>query len=339
MAEALEFRVTAENRIKVGYTGALDEVLNIPATFIDNEDSQEYKVVSIEASAFQGCAEIKSVVLPENVTSIGESAFNGCTKLASVALPNTLTSVGANAFANTNETYTVSYNGTSEQWTAVTVDPSANIPTKESGRFDATQDLEKVIYEFLNREGVSQLAKALLTKVNTRIEERIVQEVTIDSDENHLASAKAVYNVIQKMTHLQFKTHIGPIEEVVDPQTNYIYLQRDNTEDRTWTMYVYNEVDGWIAIGDTTVNLGNYWSKDPEDIEALKLALGLTQDFDQLTTKVAQLESDVSQLKSDVNNVTSVVEGKVDPDQLVALSEEVISSAVDAAFTETSPSI
>lgn len=52
----------------------------------------------IPAGAFQGCACITSVIIPDSVTDIGDSAFNGCTGLTSVTIPDNVTSIGDETF-------------------------------------------------------------------------------------------------------------------------------------------------------------------------------------------------------------------------------------------------
>ena len=161
-------------------------------------------------------------------------------------------------------------------------------------------ELNNLVYEFLDKAGVSSLSKALLTKVNTRIQERIVNVVDENSDNTHVPSAAAVYAAISKMSHIKFKTHMGDIATVVEPNSSYIYLQRDNADDKTWMMYVYDTDLGWINIGDTEVDLSNYWSKSADDVEALKLALGFNEEVTRLETKIDQ---SVTDLKSEIKNL------------------------------------
>lgn len=200
-------------------------------------------------------------------------------------------------------------------------------------------NVEQLIYEFLDRDGVSNLSRALLTKVNSRIQERIVADVTETSDENHVPSAKAVYTAINRMTHIKFKTHTGSIDTVVEPNPSFIYLQRDDLNDSMWMMYVYDEETGWINVGDTEVDLSNYWSKKPEDIEALKLALGITAEFETLVNNINSLRTDVDSLKDRVDGIDTDLSSKVDQTQMVKLTDEEIMAAVDEAYTATTPAI
>lgn len=52
----------------------------------------------IGGSAFDGCAGVNSVVLPQNLVNIGGAAFSG-TSITSITIPETVTELGAGAFA------------------------------------------------------------------------------------------------------------------------------------------------------------------------------------------------------------------------------------------------
>lgn len=56
------------------------------------------KVVKIGDNAFDNCARLTKVVIPEGVTAIGESAFEGCVALANVEFPESLKTIAAYAF-------------------------------------------------------------------------------------------------------------------------------------------------------------------------------------------------------------------------------------------------
>ena len=56
-------------------------------------------VTMIGYQAFQACARLVSIDLPESVTSIGENAFQACDQLTSIVLPNTVKTIDKYAFA------------------------------------------------------------------------------------------------------------------------------------------------------------------------------------------------------------------------------------------------
>lgn len=188
-----------------------------------------------------------------------------------------------------------------------------------------------LIHEFLNKEGVSSLSKALLTKVNARIQERIVSNIDESSDANHVPSAAAVYAAINKMSHIKFKTHTGDISDITEPNASYIYLQRDNETDTSWMMYVYDSTEGWINIGDTQVNLSNYWSKSEDDIEALKLALGISDNISEEMTKFKE------EIREEIKNLPASMLFNEDGDFAIYLTADKNMSLVDYMFTLEKP--
>ena len=63
-----------------------------------------YGVTEIPDNAFNGCRELKSVVLPVTARRIGSHAFNGCSSLTGFVIPDSVTSIGSFAFYNTGLT-------------------------------------------------------------------------------------------------------------------------------------------------------------------------------------------------------------------------------------------
>ncbi len=57
-----------------------------------------HKVVAIADNAFDQCASIVSVEIPDTVTSIGQYAFSYCESLESVNIPDSMEEIGGNAF-------------------------------------------------------------------------------------------------------------------------------------------------------------------------------------------------------------------------------------------------
>lgn len=96
-----------------------------------------------------------------------------------------------------------------------------------------------------------------------------------------LASANSALSDLQTkvagLTHLTIETVVGSIDTVSDPKTDVLYFQKDDEADQTWEMFVWHEHEDedeshWINVGNTAVDLVNYWRKD--DIDGLKEALG-----------------------------------------------------------------
>ncbi|HBN13214.1 MAG TPA: hypothetical protein DD415_06330 [Clostridiales bacterium] len=81
---------------------ALESVtFNEAERYNGTETIKEYKLTTIGANSFDGCASLKYIEIPESVTTIGTYAFDGCTSLATVYLPASLETCNANAFRHT----------------------------------------------------------------------------------------------------------------------------------------------------------------------------------------------------------------------------------------------
>ena len=98
-----DFTVTAQNRAMVGYTGAENENLVIPAVFEDN--GTWYRVTAIGDwvfgdLAFANRSNLISVTIPDSVTTIGYGAFSDCNGISSVTIPKSVVSIGRGAFAD-----------------------------------------------------------------------------------------------------------------------------------------------------------------------------------------------------------------------------------------------
>lgn len=53
-------------------------------------------------NTFNGCSSLTAITIPEGVTSIGNSAFNGCSSLHSITIPDSVTSIESYAFSKTS---------------------------------------------------------------------------------------------------------------------------------------------------------------------------------------------------------------------------------------------
>ena len=60
-------------------------------------------VTAIAPRAFEGCSELRRVILPEGLKQIGEMAFSGCTHLRRIVIPGGVQRVGTLAFAKCSQ--------------------------------------------------------------------------------------------------------------------------------------------------------------------------------------------------------------------------------------------
>ncbi len=79
-------------------------------------------VTSIGNMAFSGCHSLSSVVIPDSVTSIGYWAFNECWQITSVIIGSGVQSIGSCAFMGCYNINAIYYNGTAEEWSAISID-------------------------------------------------------------------------------------------------------------------------------------------------------------------------------------------------------------------------
>ncbi|MFA6830054.1 MAG: leucine-rich repeat domain-containing protein [Bacilli bacterium] len=85
--------------LKEDGTYAVTGVKDTQATEIEiPSDYYGTAVTSIAESAFSGCSNLTSVIIPEGITLIEDSAFEGCLGLTSITVPNSVTRIGLSAF-------------------------------------------------------------------------------------------------------------------------------------------------------------------------------------------------------------------------------------------------
>ncbi len=65
-------------------------------------------VSTIGENAFMDCSNLITITVPEKVTTIGDNAFKGCSNLTTIILPLQVTTIGDNAFQNCNSLNTIS---------------------------------------------------------------------------------------------------------------------------------------------------------------------------------------------------------------------------------------
>ena len=92
LGESTEVVIPAELGIEVIGPGAFQNCAEITAITIPET------VISIGSYAFASCTSLQTLSIPETVTEIGDYAFWKCTALASVALPDAVTALGNSLF-------------------------------------------------------------------------------------------------------------------------------------------------------------------------------------------------------------------------------------------------
>lgn len=79
-------------------------------------------VTTIGSGAFFGCEGLKSVIVPNSVTNIELGVFTNCTGLTSVTIPSSVTCIDSLVFYGCNNLTSFKYDGTKEEWNAITKD-------------------------------------------------------------------------------------------------------------------------------------------------------------------------------------------------------------------------
>lgn len=77
-------------------------------------------LTKINQQCFQNCVKLETVNIPDSVLLISNHVFRGCTSLTSVTIPNSVTSIGDYVFYLCSNLTSITYNGTTEQWNAIT---------------------------------------------------------------------------------------------------------------------------------------------------------------------------------------------------------------------------
>ena len=181
----------------------------------------------------------------------------------------------------------------------------------------------------IDKAGLTTFAGELLTKVATNLDGKFVDTLDETVTNEQIPSALAVFNALKAIEPtMDSKTVVGPIEDVEDPSATTIYLQKDDEEDTTWTMYIYAD-EQWVGIGSTDIDLTNYWSKS--EVAELR-----NQVLDETgAEKVKEIVGYNTLLKNDEETKQMLVEYLSDifvkAEDVTTMSEEDIKGSVAGA--------
>ncbi len=87
--------------------------IEIPAQITNPANSITYTVTTVANNAFNGCSNLKSIILPSTITTILANAFKNCTILKTIKLSASLTEINSSAFYNDKKLETVIFEGAS----------------------------------------------------------------------------------------------------------------------------------------------------------------------------------------------------------------------------------
>ena len=111
------------------FVGSSIEYITIPKNIqrISSSAFENTKIRSVEfeegsalteigESAFKGCSDLESFVIPANVKTIRKSAFRGCSKLKSLVIPSKVSTIEEDAFSDCANLKNVTFEKGSELW-------------------------------------------------------------------------------------------------------------------------------------------------------------------------------------------------------------------------------
>lgn len=132
----------------------------------------------------------------------------------------------------------------------------------------------------LTKEGVQTLVAEILSAVNTRIQGRIVDEVSSASDGNHVPSATTVYNAVKDVINIKYLIITdGDINKAtITPEEKTLYMVRKSAESTDGIPYIYIPDVGFVAacgVNSVTVGDGNVVAM-PESVIKAAVAEAVT---------------------------------------------------------------
>jgi hypothetical protein len=110
-------------------SGAYNTTGSLGNALYTNRTAPNAKYVSLDLSgstfnsigdrAFQGCSNLTSITILNNVTSIGNNAFLSCSSLTSITIPDSVTSIGDRAFNSCTSFMAINVDGSNTAYSSV----------------------------------------------------------------------------------------------------------------------------------------------------------------------------------------------------------------------------
>ncbi len=115
-------------------------VLYIGGVKVEGDLTIPDSVTTISDYAFYGCKKITALTISDRATNIGKGAFSGCTELTSVTISSNVRNIGDNAFYNCSKLTSIKFQGTVEQWNAITKGTSWNTSVPSDCQIECIDD-------------------------------------------------------------------------------------------------------------------------------------------------------------------------------------------------------
>jgi hypothetical protein len=112
------------------------------------------------------------------------------------------------------------------------------------------------VTKFLGKDELAYLIQQLKVRLNADVADTVINNIittTVPNDsstDDDVPSSKAVFDAIEA-AKFQVVYVTGAIGTVTSPSTKEMYVQRDNAEDTTYTIYVYDGTN-FIMVGESS---------------------------------------------------------------------------------------
>ena len=109
-------------------------------------------VERLGAILFSECSSLTNIHIPESVTVLGNGVFESCSSLESIHIPVSVINIEQYAFRQCSNLTDVYYNGTKEQWSAITIDAASGLEDEKItihfiGEDESAKDYEYRVLE------------------------------------------------------------------------------------------------------------------------------------------------------------------------------------------------